>query len=150
MPLLKALLGPQYSSLGVVAGISSFIFQLPLMLILFEASCDRAGMPAALAAPAPGIACMKRARSDCHSACSPPAMHERQHCSALCPCNPLHPPLQVHVWRQEVLHGTLPETQPNPATTGGSAPLLTDCSGEHKEEGKGSRCGSPDGQQVSD
>ncbi|KAI7841279.1 hypothetical protein COHA_005052 [Chlorella ohadii] len=88
VPLLKALLGPQYSSLGVVAGISSFIFQLPLMLILFE----------------------------------------------------------VHVWRQEVLHGTLPETQPNPATNGGSAPLLTDGSGEHKEEG--SRCGSPDGQQV--
>lgn len=38
VPLLKALLGPQYSSLGVVAGISSFIFQLPLMLILFEVS----------------------------------------------------------------------------------------------------------------
>jgi len=37
-PLLKALLGPQYANLGVVAGISSFIFQLPLMLILFEVS----------------------------------------------------------------------------------------------------------------
>ena len=38
VPLLKALLGPKYSNLGVVAGISSFIFQLPLMLILFEVS----------------------------------------------------------------------------------------------------------------
>jgi predicted permease len=36
VPLLRAALGPQYASLGVVAGISSFIFQLPLMLILFE------------------------------------------------------------------------------------------------------------------
>ena len=35
-PLLRALLGPQYASLGVVAGISSFLFQLPLMLVLFE------------------------------------------------------------------------------------------------------------------
>lgn len=36
VPLLQALLGPAYANLGVVAGISSFIFQLPLMLILFE------------------------------------------------------------------------------------------------------------------
>lgn len=36
VPLLQALLGPSYANLGVVAGISSFIFQLPLMLILFE------------------------------------------------------------------------------------------------------------------
>jgi len=36
VPLLRAALGPQYSNLGVVAGISSFIFQLPAMLILFE------------------------------------------------------------------------------------------------------------------
>lgn len=35
-PLLRALLGPSYASLGVVAGISSFIFQLPIMLVLFE------------------------------------------------------------------------------------------------------------------
>ena len=35
-PLLAALLGPQYANLGVVAGLSSFIFQLPLMLIMFE------------------------------------------------------------------------------------------------------------------
>jgi hypothetical protein len=36
VPLLRALLGPQYANLGVVAGISSFVFQLPLMLLLFE------------------------------------------------------------------------------------------------------------------
>ena len=36
VPLVRAALGPQYSNLGVVAGISSFIFQLPGMLILFE------------------------------------------------------------------------------------------------------------------
>ena len=36
VPLLRAALGPQYSNLGVVAGISSFIFQLPVMLIMFE------------------------------------------------------------------------------------------------------------------
>ena len=35
-PLLRALLGPSYANLGVVAGVSSFIFQLPLMLVLFE------------------------------------------------------------------------------------------------------------------
>ena len=66
------------------------------------------------------------------------------------PCSsaPLYYPPQVHVWRQEVLHGTLPETQPNPATNGGSAPLLTD--GDHKEEGDGkaSRPASAEGQQV--
>lgn len=53
--------------------------------------------------------------------------------------------MQVHVWRQEVLHGTLPETQPNPATNGGTASLLTDGSNEH---GKGSRPESPEGKQV--
>lgn len=60
-------------------------------------------------------------------------------------------PAQVHVWRQEVLHGSLPQTQPNPATNGGSAPLLTDGSEEHKHEemeGKGSRPSSAEGQQV--
>jgi predicted permease len=36
VPLIRAALGAQYSNLGVVAGISSFIFQLPAMLILFE------------------------------------------------------------------------------------------------------------------
>ena len=41
VPLLKALLGPKYANLGVVAGISSFIFQLPHMLILFEVGKDR-------------------------------------------------------------------------------------------------------------
>lgn len=55
-PLLRALLGPQYANLGVVAGISSFIFQLPLMLILFE----------------------------------------------------------VHTWRQQTIHGALPEQQQAP------------------------------------
>lgn len=36
VPLIASLLGPQYASLGVVAGISSFIFQLPVMLFMFE------------------------------------------------------------------------------------------------------------------
>ena len=36
IPLLNATLGAQYGSLGAVAAISSFIFQLPLMLIFFE------------------------------------------------------------------------------------------------------------------
>lgn len=36
VPLLRAALGVQYANLGVVAGISSFIFQLPVMLIMFE------------------------------------------------------------------------------------------------------------------
>lgn len=40
IPLLIETLGPQYGSLGAVAGISSFIFQLPLMLILLEGSPD--------------------------------------------------------------------------------------------------------------
>ena len=35
--------GPQYGSLGAVAAISSFIFQLPLMLIFLEGSVDTAG-----------------------------------------------------------------------------------------------------------
>lgn len=41
IPLLCAALGPQYASLGAVAGISSFIFQLPLMLMFFEGSSGR-------------------------------------------------------------------------------------------------------------
>jgi predicted permease len=41
VPLVRAALGPQYSNLGVVAGISSFIFQLPAMLILFEIAKGR-------------------------------------------------------------------------------------------------------------
>jgi predicted permease len=44
IPLLIATLGPQYGSLGAVAGISSFIFQLPLMLIFFEGSVDTPGI----------------------------------------------------------------------------------------------------------
>lgn len=40
IPLLIATLGPQYGSLGAVAGISSFIFQLPVMLIFLEGSLD--------------------------------------------------------------------------------------------------------------
>lgn len=44
IPLLIATLGPQYGSLGAVAGISSFIFQLPLMLIFLEGSLDTAGV----------------------------------------------------------------------------------------------------------
>lgn len=43
IPLLIATLGPQYGSLGAVAGISSFIFQLPLMLIFLEGSLDTPG-----------------------------------------------------------------------------------------------------------
>ena len=42
-PLLRALLGPKYANLGVVAGISSFIFQLPVMLILFEVRSSSSG-----------------------------------------------------------------------------------------------------------
>ena len=41
IPLLGATLGAQYASLGAVAGISSFIFQLPLMLIFFEGSTNK-------------------------------------------------------------------------------------------------------------
>jgi predicted permease len=41
IPLLGATLGAQYASLGAVAGISSFIFQLPLMLIFFEGSTSK-------------------------------------------------------------------------------------------------------------
>ena len=41
VPLVRAALGPQYANLGVVAGISSFIFQLPLMLVLFEVHENR-------------------------------------------------------------------------------------------------------------
>lgn len=44
IPLLIATLGPQYGSLGAVAGISSFIFQLPLMLIFFEGSSGTRGV----------------------------------------------------------------------------------------------------------
>ncbi|KAI8101875.1 hypothetical protein M9434_006937 [Picochlorum sp. BPE23] len=44
IPLLIATLGPQYGSLGAVAGISSFIFQLPLMLIFFEGSAGTRGV----------------------------------------------------------------------------------------------------------
>ena len=40
-PLLRAVLGPAYAPLGVVAGISSYIFQLPLMLFLFEVDAWR-------------------------------------------------------------------------------------------------------------
>ena len=40
IPLLRAALGPQYAGLGAVAAISSFIFQLPCMLILFEISLN--------------------------------------------------------------------------------------------------------------
>lgn len=36
VPLVTAALGQQYSNLGVLAGISSFIFQLPTMLFFFE------------------------------------------------------------------------------------------------------------------
>jgi predicted permease len=43
IPLLIATLGPQYGSLGAVAAISSFIFQLPLMLIFLEGSSDTDG-----------------------------------------------------------------------------------------------------------
>ena len=43
IPLLIATLGPQFGSLGAVAAISSFIFQLPVMLILLEGSVDTAG-----------------------------------------------------------------------------------------------------------
>jgi predicted permease len=43
IPLLIATLGPQYGSLGAVAAISSFIFQLPLMLIFLEGSADTSG-----------------------------------------------------------------------------------------------------------
>lgn len=43
IPLLIATLGPQYGSLGAVAAISSFIFQLPVMLVLLEGSVDTAG-----------------------------------------------------------------------------------------------------------
>lgn len=42
VPLLRVALGPQYANLGVVAGISSFIFQLPLQLFLFEVHAGRA------------------------------------------------------------------------------------------------------------
>lgn len=41
VPLIRAALGPQFANLGVIAGISSFIFQLPLMLILFEYSTTK-------------------------------------------------------------------------------------------------------------
>lgn len=44
IPLLIATLGPQYGSLGAVAGISSFIFQLPLMLIFLEGSGETPGV----------------------------------------------------------------------------------------------------------
>eukprot|EP00889_Picochlorum_renovo_P004743 jgi/Picre1/31773/NNA_007123.t1 len=44
IPLLIATLVPQYGSLGAVAGISSFIFQLPLMLIFFEGSSGTRGV----------------------------------------------------------------------------------------------------------
>ncbi len=43
IPLLIATLGPQYGSLGAVAAISSFIFQLPVMLVLLEGSVDTSG-----------------------------------------------------------------------------------------------------------
>jgi predicted permease len=41
VPLLRAALGPQYANLGVVAGISSFIFQLPVQLFMFEVHAGR-------------------------------------------------------------------------------------------------------------
>ena len=62
---------------------------------------------------------------------------------------------QVHTWRQEVLRGALPQTQPtsapNGATNGsGAAPLLTEGSGDGTEEGesKVSRASTPHDQQV--
>lgn len=68
-------------------------------------------------------------------------------------CTPPDSHVQVHTWRQEVLHGSLPETQPAPSGTasgGPNAPLLTDGSGNGKEEGdgKGSRASTPQGQQL--
>lgn len=36
VPLIRAALGAQYANLGVVAGISSFVFQLPVMLVMME------------------------------------------------------------------------------------------------------------------
>jgi predicted permease len=41
VPLVKAALGAQFANLGVVAGISSFIFQLPLMLVALEMHAGR-------------------------------------------------------------------------------------------------------------
>lgn len=45
VPLIGSLLGPQYASLGVVAGISSFIFQLPVMLFMFELHSTKTKLP---------------------------------------------------------------------------------------------------------
>lgn len=36
VPILAATLGPAYANLGILAGVSSFIFQLPAMLVLLE------------------------------------------------------------------------------------------------------------------
>lgn len=36
VPVIRAALGTQYAQLGIIAGISSFIFQLPVMLFFFE------------------------------------------------------------------------------------------------------------------
>ena len=36
IPLARAALGPQYANLGVLAGVSSLIFQLPVLLFMFE------------------------------------------------------------------------------------------------------------------
>lgn len=49
VPLIRATLGAQYANLGVVAGISSFIFQLPVMLILLETHAGRQVLPEAAA-----------------------------------------------------------------------------------------------------
>lgn len=54
VPILAAALGPQYANLGILAGVSSFIFQLPVMLLLLElhwssssstASCAKISTP---------------------------------------------------------------------------------------------------------
>ncbi len=41
VPILSAMLGTAYANLGVLAGVSSFIFQLPVMLVGFEVDWSR-------------------------------------------------------------------------------------------------------------
>ena len=53
VPLVRATLGAQYANLGVVAGISSFIFQLPAMLLLLEV--HRGTLPTAAPHAAPPL-----------------------------------------------------------------------------------------------
>lgn len=121
VPLLQALLGPAYANLGVVAGVSSFIFQLPLMLILFEVRGflgDNAGIRLHMhkrdgcwwCAGRAGLQASPDGQVLPGSAPRHPVLPLRWLCCLLIPLPSLS---QVHAWREENLRGRLPQVLPS-------------------------------------